>query len=802
MGEELHVQLGSDDHEFGERDPLRWALGQLRSRLADAGVEARVGGEVPVGCSALRIVVARRDHRWGRAALAGYDVGVPCGPEAFVLARPGGERGPIVVVGGHERGLAYGVLELADLLIDEDDPLERLASVAPTCQTPATPVRSVVRAFSCADDVSWLHDREFWTSYLTELAMNRVNRIQLAFGMGCAGDNPGVRDNYLRFAYPFLIDAPGYDIRAEGVSATERDRNLAALRFASDEAARRGIQFQLGIWSHAVEHESNQRYPIHGLTAANHASYAGVALGQLLRSCPSITGLTLRMRPDDDGPEMERDAFWDEVRSGVTGIGRPVEIDMHPGGVTDSLPGTGLTARPAPDLIRAWPGRQQLFLWGDPAFAAGYVRQAAIAGAGVEWCEPLTFWGRYESADGDPDPYDEPELRMGRGVWEKYRYTYRLWGRLSYDPDADPETWRRFLRREYGVAAEPVEAALSAASRVLPLLAGTYRPSVGDDDWTRRYLDLPVVAESDLGDGGHDTTEATFGQLGPHDRSLFASIDEFADDVVAGYRSGKYSPIDVADWLEQLAATAEANLVDADAAIESPTEPAFRRLSVDVRCLLGLARFVAGKIRSSLTCALFARTREPAYLEQALATYTVARDAYAAAVEVSSGVYRNPPGFGMPAPERGHGADRLERIDADLAALKQWYARVEAESSARQRPSLEVPRGSRAVLRHTVPTRFQAGADLALSWKTRADKEVDHLLLHYRHLNQGEEYQTVSIQRTEPGVFHATVPGSYTTSPHPISYYVTVFDGHKDAWIEPGFDETLANQPVHLVFPA
>ena len=35
--------------------------------------------------------------------------------------------------------------------------------------------------------------------------------------------------------------------------------------------------------------------------------------------------------------------------------------------------------------------------------------------------------------------------------FEKYLYTYRLWGRLGYNPDANPEIWRRALRRERDV---------------------------------------------------------------------------------------------------------------------------------------------------------------------------------------------------------------------------------------------------------------------------------------------------------------------------------------------------------------
>jgi hypothetical protein len=45
----------------------------------------------------------------------------------------------------------------------------------------------------------------------------------------------------------------------------------------------------------------------------------------------------------------------------------------------------------------------------------------------------------------------------------------------------------------------------------------------------------------------------------------------------------------------------------------------------------------------------------------------------------------------------------------------------------------------------------------------------------------------------------ATVPGDYTDSPYPLVYFFTMRHADGDAWILPGLDETLANQPYHVV---
>ena len=45
----------------------------------------------------------------------------------------------------------------------------------------------------------------------------------------------------------------------------------------------------------------------------------------------------------------------------------------------------------------------------------------------------------------------------------------------------------------------------------------------------------------------------------------------------------------------------------------------------------------------------------------------------------------------------------------------------------------------------------------------------------------------------------ATIPGEYTNSPYPLEYYFELHNGAGQAWLYPGFDATLANQPYFVV---
>jgi hypothetical protein len=191
----------------------------------------------------------------------------------------------------------------------------------------------------CSDveDKAWFHDREFWRQYLSMLVAQRFNRFNLAFGIGYDFTRE-IQDAYLHFSYPFLLQVPGYDVRATGLGDAERQRNLETLRFVSDEAAARGLRFQLGLWTHAYEWTDSPQanHRIEGLTPRTHGAYCRDALSILLKECPSISGMTFRIHGESGVAEGSYD-FWSTVFDGVVRAGRPLEIDLHAKGMDQRL---------------------------------------------------------------------------------------------------------------------------------------------------------------------------------------------------------------------------------------------------------------------------------------------------------------------------------------------------------------------------------------------------------------------------------------------------------------------------------
>jgi hypothetical protein len=841
--------------------PARWAAKELAEALTAAGCRVRTGTRIGDAAPGSLCIMAAG----GKAA----GVAAPGAAESLALA-PSKLDGRAVVVacGSDARGLAYALLELADRVRHAERPLASLDIRQPIVERPANRIRGINRSFvSDVEDKPWYNDRSFWREYLSMLAAERFNRFSLTLGLGYNFPR-NARDVYLYFAYPFLVSPPGYKVRAAGLADAERDRNLEMLRFISGEAASRGVEFQLGLWTHAYQwvDSPNANYTIEGLTPANHAAYSRDALRLLLETCPAITGVTFRVHGESGVPEESFD-FWKILFDGIVKCGRQVEIDMHAKGMDqrmiDVALATGLPVVISPkywaehmglsyhqaeireqerprvdrknqghmalsagsrsflrygygDLLREdrrygvwhriWPGTQRHLLWGDPALAAGYGRASSFCGSdGIDICEPLSFKGRIGSGlPAGRNAYADKSLEPAGGDWRKHLYTYRLWGRLLYNPDADPETWRRSLRRHFQGAALAVEGALAHASRVLPLATTAHGVSGSNNAyWPEMYTNQPIVDAQRRHPYSDTPGSRRFGAVSAFDPELFSTVEGFADETLKSDRSGRYSPVQVAQWFEDLAAASAQSLAQAEAALGARGGPEFRRVAVDTLIQSGLAMFFGAKLRGGVLFAIHERTGDREALEQALKAYRAAREAWAVLAERAR-VYAPDVSYGYSPHLRGHWLDRLPAIDGDIDDMAQLLARAKPSGARQERVKLAVaealsrPSPPATRCRHTPQARFKPGQRLDIELLVEKGQPPAAVRLHYRHVNQAERYRVEAMQ-AQSGRYRASIPADYTASPYPLEYFFTVHESPDSAWLYPGFEPNLANQPYFVV---
>src|SRR5205085_1884447 len=119
------------------------------------------------------------------------------------------------------------------------------------------------------------------------------------------------------------------------------------------------------------------------------------------------------------------------------------------------------------------------------------------------------------------------------------------------------------------------------------------------------------------------------------DPELFSSMNDCASELLSNQRSGRYSPIEVAQWLEDLARDIETDL----AAAGRPTAPEAERAVLDVRLQTGLGRFFAAKFRAGVLYALSERGRSRQALKASLEHYRAARTAWFDLAELARPVY-------------------------------------------------------------------------------------------------------------------------------------------------------------------
>ncbi|HZY72460.1 MAG TPA: hypothetical protein VFE22_05065, partial [Edaphobacter sp.] len=701
------------------------------------------------------------------------------------------------------------------------------------------------------------------------LATHRFNMFNLSMGLGY--DYPQkVFDSYTYFTYPFFVKVPGYEqVHAGKLTDEQREKNLDILRFVSAQCAQRGIDFTLGLWNHAyvMSPGSDPTYPILGLTPETHAPYCRDALYTLLKSCPDITGITMRVHGESGIPEGQFD-FWEVVFQGIAKLDRKINVNLHAKGtsqrIIDIAQSTGMPVSLSPkywaehlglpyqpasirelekphtpdqngalfelsngsrrfmrysygDLFkkdrtydvyfRIWPGTQRVLLWGDPKLAAGDGRGFPMCGSlGVDLFEPLSFKGRassgISSAPGGRCSYQERSLAP-RYDWDKFAYSYRVWGRYIYNPDADPRSCTRYWDKHLRAAGPRMAEAVALSSRILRIVTTSQEPSAANwTYWPEIYTNMTIVDES-LNKLYRDTPKPrVYGTVSPLDPQIFVSINGAVDEMLDGKSNSRYSPMEVARWLDDCTAIIDRDVAQLSRSVRKTSSPVFRRALLDVQILSGLGHFYAQKIRSACFYRMYQRTAAAAIKQQAVASYRKALESWTAVADFAKNKYMDDITYGQISNMRGCWADRTAAIAADIDAMEKAPLPAPGASvndaavqmvlhqiaSATPRPSIWCE--------HRPQPSFHPGSEMAVQIKV--PPSITEVRLVYRHVNQAEYYETIDM-KLSGGLHSATIPASYTDSPYALQYYFELQHSPTESTMFPGLGPDLTQRPYFLV---
>jgi hypothetical protein len=717
---------------------------------------------------------------------------------------------------------------------------------------------------SDVEDKPWFNDREMWPQYLTMLATHRFNRFNLSLGIGYDFLREVTDAYFLfSYPFLIDVPEYSVRAAGLPDSERDRNLEMLKFISSETVARGMQFQLGLWMHGYEWINSPKPNYTIEGLTAKNHAAYCRDAVALLLKECPNISGITFRVHGESGIDEGSYD-FWKTVFDGVVRSGRRVEIDMHSKGMDQSMidlaVATGLPVKISPkywaehmgmpyhqadirqlevpqpgrerevsrlmnlsagsrrftrygygDLMREdrrwgilhriWPGTQRLLLWGDPVTAAAHSRAFGFCDSdGVEIMEPLSFKGRRGSGiAGDRCGYADASVRP-RWDWQKYEYTHRIWGRHLFNPDCEPETWRRSLAVTFGPNAKHAETALAHASRILPIITTAHGASAGNNTyWPEVYTNQPIV-DPNQPHPYRDTPEPrTFGNVSALDPQLFLSVNEYTDELLNGQRTGKYSPQEVATWLDEHVATAATHL----AALGTGSTPEQRRAVEDLALQVGIGRFFVAKLRAGMLYRVSDRTGDRIALEQALKSYREARNIWSEFATRAKRVYVADITVGERPHLRGHWLDRIAAMDRDIEAMAgKLVAAGDRASSEEAKTVLErlrvlQPRPT-GLVHHAPPSTFRPRQPLTIELRPEKAAKLTAVRLCFRHVNHAERYRSVEMDRSEDG-YRATVEGQYTDTPYPIAYYFELRESPTNVWLYPGFNADRTNQPYFVV---
>ena len=416
----------------------------------------------------------------------------------------------------------------------------------------------------------------------------------------------------------------------------------------------------------------------------------------------------------------------------------------------------------------------------------------------------LSFKGRRGSGiAGGRCAYLDESLKP-KWDWEKYLYSYRVFGRLAYNPDTEPDVWKRYLSKQFGEGASAVESTLANAFPILPIVLTAHGVSAANNlYWPEIYTNLSIADEDNKNPFFDTPSPKVFGNVSPMDPQLFMRINDFADELLKGHRSGKYSPIEYAQWIEDFAEATEKNLAQAKTKSKGKNKPEFRRMEIDTAIAAGLGRFFGAKFRAGVLFGIFKQSSDRKALELSIEYYHKARNYWIKLAEIAKDVYKHDITVSELDVLRGHWLDRLPAIDKDIDFMRNILDKTPETSNAQPenvvaaiKETLGRPHRDSAVCHHIHPENFKAGSDINL--EISVDKKDVSVILYYRHVNHAERFKSVAMKKAGRN-YKATIPAGYTETEYPIQYYFELRDKPDNAWLYPGLSAKLTQQPYFVV---
>jgi len=609
-------------------------------------------------------------------------------PEGYVIQPGIGDSGEgLLVVGGDDRGLLYGLLAV----------VERLEAGVPFRELPAETAAPTVSLRAIKFNLPWhayregpqtdvhletCRDTAFWERFLDMMVRNRFNALTLW--------------NLHPFSYMVRLDA--YP-EACSLDETEFAEWQAFWNEFFAMAARRDIDVYVVNWNAIVSPEFERAH--RDLPESEYETlvrdYTKASVEAVIDEYDGLTGLGVTLSNDylytpevcmwfrEYSPRERRE--WleetflagiaasdrevdfvyrstlseslEEVRRGIDAaaaidtvgdIHVPVKFNWSHGHsstdlrLTHDYPDGSLDDRlwnPEPETYDiAWTVRNEDFFvlrWGNPDFVRAHIEANA---RGAEYVSGYVI-GSEGFVPAKDISHSVHRHQTWQYIFEKQWLFYMLWGRLLYDPGTPDAVFERAFESRYQPGVGPRMLEGFAAGSRMPLEFASFHAGTWDYSL---YSEGFLAIEETLGmDDGHSPF-VSVDELIEHTplASSYVSIPDYVESGNSDLEPDAVSPLELADSLEESAETTAAVVESVRADLyEFPRTLECEIL--DLEAWAALSRYFASKLRGAVALHAHRVRGEPDRKAAAIRHLETAADHWNRVVAITDSHYREHP---------------------------------------------------------------------------------------------------------------------------------------------------------------
>jgi len=769
----------------------RHGAGKVQLALQARGLEVERTTSVESSRGSILIVSGISEGAGPAAALLkARNIAKPKEPESLLIRhmRVKGKN-TLLVTGADDRGLMYGLLDVADRIGWAEDSKNPLSEVRDAEESPSVSERALsIYTMHQGNFESYFYDEAYWAKYLDMLAANRFNTFALLFGY----ENWG----YFSPPYPYFFDLDEFpDVKVVGITEDKQRRNLEALNRIIDMTHERGLNFTLGIWDHIYRGgvqgpKDRAARPtegiVWGLTADNLTAYTRPALTKFLKLVPDLDAIQFRMHGESGLKRTEMGGFWENIYGVMNEHAPNVRFDARAKNFPDSLidkavemgvnmrictkywmEQMGLPFHPThihpgnqhdrrhgyADLLRypqrykmhwrLWTGgTTRVLLWGDPEYVRRFAESTHLYdGEGFEVTEPMATKMQDHPHEMKPFELLKPEARYYDWEFERYWHFFQVFGRVGYNPKTPAEVWRRQFQKRFGKdAGVCIEQALHLASKILPrIVAYTYPYNMFPT--TRGWVGKQRMKDLD-----------EYARALPSDTQQFLSIDNAAKFRLDGTDSAQFSPEESSRWFARVSKDVLGLVEQAEERIGEHRNKEFDSTIVDLRILAYLALYHSHRARAGLSYALFKHSGDINALDDAIRHEADAIGAWSRLVESAGSIYHENLMMGRASANlTGHWRDELPKLNAGLDKLR--------EQRKNFKPGVT---DGKITIAHVPIHKARPAKRLAICATVSAADPVTSVKLGYR--SGPGDYVWIDMKRSEPSVYRATIKAGDVTA--------------------------------------